>query len=95
MIKWSALLLSLVPLTFTLYLWFNFEQGGGFQFEEHYEWIKQIGAGYHVGVDGVSTPLILLTGILTPLARHMPQIFLIWISRSERGIEEAAGRFLA
>jgi NADH-quinone oxidoreductase subunit M len=68
LIKWGALLLSLVPLSLTLILWVNFDQGGGFQFEEHYEWLSQIGAGYHVGVDGVSTPLILLTGILTPLA---------------------------
>jgi NADH-quinone oxidoreductase subunit M len=68
LIKWSALLLSLAPLTFSLILWFNFDTGGGFQFQEQSDWIAQIGSSYHVGVDGVSVPMILLTGILTPLA---------------------------
>jgi NADH-quinone oxidoreductase subunit M len=68
LVKWAALGLSLIPLTLTLILWFNFEQGGGFQFEEHYEWFPQIGSSYHLGVDGISTAMVLLTGILTPLA---------------------------
>jgi len=68
MIKWAALGLSLIPLALTLILWFNFESGGGFQFEEQYEWFPQIGSSYHVGVDGISVPMILLTGLLTPLA---------------------------
>jgi NADH-quinone oxidoreductase subunit M len=68
LIKWSALLLSLVPMTLCLILWFNFDTGGGFQFEEQSDWITQIGSSYHVGVDGISVPMILLTGILMPLA---------------------------
>jgi NADH-quinone oxidoreductase subunit M len=68
LIKWVALGLSLIPLALSLVLWFNFESGGGFQFEEQYEWFPQIGSSYHLGVDGVSLPMILLTGFLTPLA---------------------------
>jgi NADH-quinone oxidoreductase subunit M len=68
LIKWSALGLSLIPLALSLILWFNFEMGGGFQFEEQYEWFPQIGSSYHLGADGISTAMILLTGILTPLA---------------------------
>jgi NADH-quinone oxidoreductase subunit M len=68
LIKWAALLLSLVPLAFTLILWVNFDAGAGFQFEEHYVWFPQIGASYHLGVDGISLPMILLTAALTPLA---------------------------
>ena len=68
LVKWAALGLSLIPLALTLVLWFKFEQGGGFQFEEQYEWFPQIGSSFHLGVDGVSVPMILLTGILTPLA---------------------------
>ena len=49
-------------------MWFNFDTGGGFQFEEQYDWFPQIGSSYHVGVDGISVPMILLTGILMPLA---------------------------
>jgi NADH-quinone oxidoreductase subunit M len=68
LVKWAAFGLSLIPLVLSLVLWFNFEQGGGFQFEEQYEWFPQIGSSYHVGVDGISVSMILLTGILTPLA---------------------------
>jgi len=68
LVKWAAFGLSLIPLALCLVLWFNFEQGGGFQFEEQYDWFPQIGSSYHVGVDGISTPMVLLTGIMTPLA---------------------------
>jgi NADH-quinone oxidoreductase subunit M len=68
LVKWAAFGLSLIPLALCLVLWFNFEQGAGFQFEEQYDWFPQIGSSYHVGVDGISTPMVLLTGIMTPLA---------------------------
>jgi len=68
LIKWTALGLSLIPLALSLILWLNFESGGGFQFEERYEWFPQIGSSYHLGVDGISASMILLTTILTPLA---------------------------
>jgi NADH-quinone oxidoreductase subunit M len=67
LIKWAALLLSFIPLALSLILWFNFEQGGGFQFVETHDWFPQIGSSYHVGADGISASMILLTGILTPL----------------------------
>jgi NADH-quinone oxidoreductase subunit M len=37
------------------------------QFVEHIPWIRQFGAFYHLGVDGISMPLIILTTFLTPL----------------------------
>ncbi|MGZ9272122.1 MAG: complex I subunit 4 family protein [Candidatus Binatia bacterium] len=41
---------------------------GGFQFEENYSWIGSIGARYHVGVDGISLWLVLLTTLLMPIS---------------------------
>lgn len=35
-----------------------------YQFTEKYSWLPQLGISYHVGVDGISTPLVLLTGIV-------------------------------
>jgi NADH:ubiquinone oxidoreductase subunit 4 (chain M) len=68
-IRWTALAVSLVTLGLTLYLWFSFDpQAAGFQFVENYLWFSVIGANYHLGVDGVSLPLVLLTALLTPLA---------------------------
>ena len=38
--------------------------GSRFQFVEKYEWLPALGLSYHVGVDGIATPLVLLTGIV-------------------------------
>lgn len=68
-IKWTAFLASLVPAGLSIYLWVAYAAGGaGFGFVEKAVWYEAISASYHVGVDGLSTPMILLTGILTPLA---------------------------
>ena len=36
--------------------------------EELYEWIPAIGVRYHMGVDGISIPMVFLTALLTPLS---------------------------
>jgi NADH-quinone oxidoreductase subunit M len=40
----------------------------GFQFVSNHPWIKEWGIGWHLGVDGISLFLVLLTGVLFPLA---------------------------
>jgi NADH-quinone oxidoreductase subunit M len=40
----------------------------GFQFVSKHTWIEQWGISWHLGVDGISLFLILLTGVLFPLA---------------------------
>ena len=42
--------------------------GAEFRFEENVSWIGAIGARYHVGVDGISLWLVLLTTLLMPIA---------------------------
>jgi len=42
--------------------------GGAFRFTENYSWIAPLGARYHLGVDGISLWLILLTTLLMPIA---------------------------
>ncbi|MAS32773.1 MAG: NADH-quinone oxidoreductase subunit M [Anaerolineaceae bacterium] len=37
----------------------------GLAFEEHVEWVSSLGISYHVGVDGLSAPMVLLTGMVT------------------------------
>ena len=41
---------------------------GSFRFEENYSWIAAIGARYHLGVDGISLWLVVLTTLLMPIA---------------------------
>ena len=53
-------------LSIPLYMWF--ELGGHeMQFTEQTEWIPAFGISYHLGVDGLSMPLILLTTFTTVL----------------------------
>ncbi len=34
-----------------------------FQFQENTPWVEALGIGYHLGVDGISAPMVLLTGL--------------------------------
>jgi NADH-quinone oxidoreductase subunit M len=69
LIRWTALILSLVPLMLSLLLWFEFDSSQtGFQFQQRAVWYEAVGSTYHVGVDGISLTLVLLTTLLTPLA---------------------------
>ena len=69
LIKWTAFLFSLLPLLFTVLLWtgFNADQPG-FQYQEQVAWFPSIASTYHLGIDGISLPMVLLTTLLTPLA---------------------------
>jgi NADH-quinone oxidoreductase subunit M len=51
-----------------LWFWFDFDRGDQFQFVQRVPWIQALGADYHVGIDGISLLLILLTTLLGPLA---------------------------
>lgn len=69
LIRRLALVFSLIPLVLTLVMWLNFDRvNAGIQFETMAEWFPAVGASYHIGVDGISLSLILLTTILTPLS---------------------------
>ena len=67
--RWFAFAASLVTLILSLIAWFRFQPSQpGFQFEETYVWYEAIGSSLHLGVDGLSITMILLTTLLTPLA---------------------------
>lgn len=69
LLRWWALGASLVPFGLTLLLWSRFApQQSGFQFTEQVAWYGVLNASYHVGVDGISLTLVLLTTLLMPLA---------------------------
>jgi NADH-quinone oxidoreductase subunit M len=68
LIRWVAFIGSLVPLALSILLWFQFEPGQmGFQFQKQALWYEAINSSYHVGVDGLSITMVLLTTLLTPL----------------------------
>jgi NADH-quinone oxidoreductase subunit M len=66
--KTIALLVSGVVFLVSLLLLRGFEPVAGMQFEVSRPWIPAYGISYHVGVDGLSLWLVLLTTFLTPVA---------------------------
>ncbi len=64
--RWMALAGSIASFLVTLPLWTRFNrEDGGFQFEEGLNWIPSFNIHYHLGVDGIAVPLILLTSFTT------------------------------
>jgi NADH-quinone oxidoreductase subunit M len=64
-----SLLLSFISLGVVLFLWSQFNTASGeLQFEEQHEWIPTLKISYHVGADGLSLLMLLLTAIVTPMA---------------------------
>ena len=47
-----------------VYLQVSLHPSQQYQFIEKYDWLPALGISFHVGVDGMSTPLVLLTGIV-------------------------------
>jgi NADH-quinone oxidoreductase subunit M len=64
-----AFVVSLLPLALGIVLWFAYQPAvAGYQFVEQATWYQAVNSSYHLGVDGISVPMVLLTTLLTPLA---------------------------
>jgi NADH-quinone oxidoreductase subunit M len=67
--KHVALLIAVAEFALSLPLYLNYVPGGApFQFVEKLPWIPGLGSSWHLGVDGISMLLILLTTALTAIA---------------------------
>src|SRR5947208_15861070 len=65
----ASLVVAVVTFLLSLPLYFGFDaELIGYQFEEHGRWMPTLGVSYHVGIDGISLLLVLLTTFLMPLA---------------------------
>ena len=68
-LRMTALFGSLATLAFSLALLGGFDaQTAGFQFTEKHEWVPSLHIHYHVGIDGISLFLVVLSALLTPIA---------------------------
>ena len=92
-VKVAGLGFSGVTLAMTVWLLTNFEKlDAGFQFGSKHEWIKQFGVSWNLGVDGISLFLVVLTGILFPIAilgpdeRHNIKPYVAWLLLLEAGV---------
>ena len=67
-IRRAALGFSLVPLVVSLGVLMAFDSGtADFQMVERLAWIPDFGVSYHLGIDGISLFLVVLTTLLTTL----------------------------
>ena len=65
--RWTALAGSLLGLAVCIPLWTGFQPTAEMQFVEMGSWIPRFNVNYHLGVDGISMPLILLNSLMTVL----------------------------
>ncbi|MGH2521255.1 MAG: complex I subunit 4 family protein, partial [Anaerolineales bacterium] len=64
-VRVTALAAGIFATLLSLYVYFAYDMNaGGYQFVEKFDWVPQFGISYHVGVDGMSLPLVLLTAIV-------------------------------
>ncbi|MEA5594824.1 NAD(P)H-quinone oxidoreductase subunit 4 [Rivularia sp. UHCC 0363] len=74
-VRWYGLGVAIADFTLMIYaFWRSYDfQNASFQLIEKYAWVPQLGLNWSVAVDGLSMPLILLTGLINTLA-----IFAAW-----------------
>ncbi len=65
--RWVALAGSILGLAVCIPLWTAFQATAAMQFVEMAPWIPRFNVNYHLGVDGISMPLILLNSLMTVL----------------------------
>jgi NADH-quinone oxidoreductase subunit M len=64
-----ALWVSSFTFLVSLFVFYHFDPSfSGYQFEDRGEWLKRDGISYHMGVDGISMPFVVLSAFLVPLA---------------------------
>ena len=64
-IRVTALTAALLALALSIWVYFAYDKAAaGYQFIEKYNWMPMLGISLHFGVDGLSAPLVLLTGIV-------------------------------
>jgi NADH-quinone oxidoreductase subunit M len=84
-IKWVTLIATVATLGVVIGILADFdydyiapENGSGLQFELNNKWIEVINSRYHIGVDGISLPLLALSAFITVLCviyswNHFPE----------------------
>lgn len=98
-VKLAALVTSVITGAMSVWMLVKFPSGAaGFEFVSKHSWISQWGISWHLGVDGISLFLVVLTGLLFPLViagvdvHHDEKPYLAWLLLLEAGV---MGSFLS
>ncbi|MEE8484943.1 MAG: NADH-quinone oxidoreductase subunit M [Acidimicrobiia bacterium] len=106
LIKWTALVFALVTMVLAIALAVQFDYGaaGTYQFGTAIDttWISAINAHFHIAVDGISLPMVVLATVITVLVivyswnhwpePHNPKLLLVFVLLLATGM---TGTFLA
>jgi NADH-quinone oxidoreductase subunit M len=98
LVKAAAVLTSFGAAAVGGWMLVEYKIGAGFQFVDNREWISQFGISWHLGVDGISLFLVVMTLVLFPIAMlatdpgHDAKPYYAWLLLLEAG---CLGTFLA
>jgi NADH-quinone oxidoreductase subunit M len=85
LVRWLALVASLATFAASVPLYKRFDAASAaMQFQERVAWIESLNAWYHLGIDGISLPLIVLTTFMTVLV----------VAAGWRVIEKRVGQYM-
>ncbi|TFD71015.1 NuoM family protein [Cryobacterium sp. Hb1] len=64
--RWAWLGIALIDLALLVGMWIAFDspKPGDLAYEEQLQWMPSVGSSYHLGVDGLSLPLLTLTAVI-------------------------------
>ncbi len=92
-VKIVALLSSVFTGAISVWLLASFDKAdAGFQFASQHMWIEAWGISWHLGIDGISLFMVVLTGVLFPLVivgtdpHHDRKRYLSWMLLLEAGV---------
>ncbi len=92
-VKLVGVAISVATGAMALWMLSSFRTGeAGYQFVSNHRWIEQWGIGWHLGVDGISLFLVVLTGILFPIAllgapaHHDDKAYTAWMLLLETAV---------
>jgi NADH-quinone oxidoreductase subunit M len=99
LVKLIGLAFSVITAAFSVWMLCRFRSGvAGMQFVSKHSWIKPWGISWHLGVDGISLFLVVLTGLLWPIVmlgadpHHDHKPYTAWLLILQAGV---MGSFLS
>ncbi len=67
LIRYASFGVTLLTTTLSLWMYTHFQASAQMQFVEEYTWIKAYGISYHIGIDGISLIIVMMTNLIMPV----------------------------
>jgi len=94
LLRWWALGIATVGLSLSSYIFLTYDVGdAGYQFSRQITWLPSLDISLRLGVDGISSPLLLLNGVVFLAGvliswniTHRPKDFFVWLMLLVAGV---------